>query len=79
LLDHSVVFFSSEIEDGNSHRHRDLPVILAGGASGQLATGRHLRFDGAPMGNLFTTVAGLCGVQGLERFGDDGTGALDLG
>ncbi len=77
LLDESVVFFSSEIEDGNAHRHTNLPVVLAGGASGQLATGRHLDAAGAPMGNLFTTLGQLAGAD-IAQFGDDGTGALDL-
>lgn len=77
LLDNSVVFFSSEIEDGNSHRHSNLPVLLAGGARGQLVPGRHLRFDNAPIADLFISLARLTGVQ-LETFGDDGTGPLNL-
>src|SRR5262245_65711422 len=32
LLDNSLVFFSSEIEDGNSHAHKNLPILLAGSA-----------------------------------------------
>ena len=79
LLDNTAVFFSSEIEDGNSHRHDDLPVLLCGGAGGQARSGRHVRFEGqAPIADLFSTVATWCGAP-VEAFGDDGTGRLELG
>lgn len=78
VLDNAVIFFSSEIEDGNAHRHENLPVILAGGASGQLRPGQHrVLADRPPIANLFSTVAELCGAR-LPTFGDDGTGLLDL-
>jgi hypothetical protein len=80
LLDNSFVFFSSEIEDGNSHAHTNLPVLLAGGANGQLQGGRHLALgsEGRSIADLFTNMGRLCGAQ-LDRFGDDGMGALTLG
>ncbi|MEZ4463102.1 MAG: DUF1552 domain-containing protein [bacterium] len=79
VLDNSVIFFSSEIEDGNAHRHENLPILLAGGASGQLAGGRHLVKEGKPpIADLFITLAGYAGVE-LAAFGDEGTGAMDLG
>ena len=31
LLDNTLVYFSSEIEDGNSHRHTNMPILTAGG------------------------------------------------
>jgi len=79
VLDNSVIFFSSEIEDGNAHRHDNLPVLLAGGASGQLRAGRHVMLGGQPpIADLFIRMAGWCGAD-LGTFGDDGTRALDLG
>ena len=42
LLDHSMVLYGSGMSDGNQHNHTDLPIILAGGASGRLKGGRHL-------------------------------------
>jgi hypothetical protein len=81
LLDHSMVFFSSEIEDGNSHAHYNLPVLLAGGAHGKLATGQHLEFDpiqgkyGPPIADLYLTMMDLMGVE-LTSFGDNSTGKL---
>ncbi|MBL4688886.1 MAG: DUF1552 domain-containing protein [Nannocystaceae bacterium] len=77
LLDNSMVFFSSEIEDGNSHGHRGLPTIVAGGGGGTINSGRHLDFGGQPMANLFLTM-----LQGLDvdinSFGDNSTGPLAL-
>lgn len=79
LLDNSAVFFSSEIEDGNSHAHVNLPVLLAGGLGGALGPGRHLRFSNEePVANLFTTVLQAVGAD-VSTFGDDGTGPLALG
>ncbi len=76
LLDHSAVFWSSEIEDGNSHAHKNLPVLLAGGASGQIPTGRHLVYeDEEPMADLFVSLLETVGVE-VDTFGADGTGPL---
>ena len=36
LLDHSLVLYGSSMSNGNQHDHDPLPVVLAGGASGQL-------------------------------------------
>lgn len=79
LLDHSAVFFSSEIEDGDTHAHSNLPVILAGGLGGTLPTGAHLRVPHqAPVSGLFLSLLAGLGVP-ATRFGDDGTRPLDLG
>ena len=43
LLDHSMVLYGSAMSDGNQHNHAPLPIILAGGASGRLKGGRHIR------------------------------------
>ena len=53
LLDHSLVLYGSGMSDGNQHNHTDLPILLAGGASGRLKGGRHLRHPkNTPMANL---------------------------
>lgn len=78
LLDSSMVYFSSEIEDGNAHRHFNLPVLLAGRGGGVIESGRHLVLDDQRMSNLFLGM-----LQGLDvpvaAFGDDSTGPLALG
>jgi hypothetical protein len=75
MLDHSIVYFSSEIEDGNSHSHYNLPVVLAGGGGGAFSPGRHVTYDEAPMGNLFISILEAMGVE-TSTFGDDGTAPL---
>jgi hypothetical protein len=75
-LDNSIVFLSSEIEDGDAHRHTNLPVIVAGTGGGTIATGEHRRYtNGPPLANLFIAIADGLGVP-LSSFGDDGTGPL---
>jgi hypothetical protein len=76
MLDNSLVFFSSEISDGNAHNHDNLPVLLAGTAGGSIEAGRHLKFEGKPpIANLFTSILNTFGVPN-DKFGDDGTGPL---
>ena len=76
LLHNSVLFFSSEISDGNRHNHDDMPVLVAGQAGGMLRTGRHIRYDGKPaLANLFLSLFQAWGIE-QDRFGDDGTELL---
>ncbi|WP_375755904.1 DUF1552 domain-containing protein [Corallococcus exercitus] len=75
LLDHSAVYFSSEIADGNMHEHKNLPILLAGRAGGAIAPGRHLRYEGQPLANLYISLLNMFGVP-ATTFGDDGTGPL---
>ncbi|MBZ4420541.1 DUF1552 domain-containing protein [Myxococcus sp. RHSTA-1-4] len=76
LLDNSMVYFSSEIADGDSHEHWNLPILLAGSGGGALTPGRHLRYNAAPLANLYISLMQAMGVQGLTSFGDNGTGPL---
>ncbi len=79
LLDNSIVFLCTEINDGNLHDHNDMPFLLAGGASGQLATGRSLDYRGEAGGEneahtkLLVSIANMMGVD-IETFGYDGKG-----
>jgi hypothetical protein len=76
ILDNTVAFMSSEIEDGNSHAHSNLPILVAGGGGGTLVTGTHVRYtDKPPIGNLFVSLLRACGVA-TDTFGDEGTGPL---
>jgi uncharacterized protein DUF1552 len=80
LLEHAQVFFSSEIEDGDAHRHSNLPVLLCGGAHDKYTTDRHVHYnpsnqgDGPPIANLFVSMAKAAGVD-VASFGDS-TGEL---
>jgi hypothetical protein len=76
LLSNSMVFFSSEIEDGNSHNHRNLPIVMAGQCQGEFETGRHVVYeDEPPIADLFVSMLNKFGVE-TDTFGDDGTGPI---
>jgi hypothetical protein len=71
LLDNSLVLFSSELEDGNSHSNFNLPVLVAGSAGGRVINGQHLNIDGGLMSQLFLTMLQSLDVD-IASFGDDG-------
>ncbi len=76
LLDNTMVYFSSEISDGNQHNHNNLPVLVAGKLGGAITPGRHFKVpDGTPLANFFISVANAFGLPD-QTFGDDGTGPL---
>ena len=63
VLDNSMILFGSGIRDGNAHATKDIPVVLAGGANGQLKTGRHLKADdNAPLASLYVGMMKRMGV-----------------
>jgi hypothetical protein len=77
LLDHSLILYGSSLSDGNEHDFDPLPVILAGGASGRLEGGRHLRnAPQTPMANLLLGMLNVLGAP-VERIGDS-TGPLEI-
>lgn len=76
LLDSSLVFFSSEIEDGNSHSHQNLPIVLAGRGGGVVRPGRHVRAQGRSVSDLFVTA--LSGMQVPQASFADSGSALTL-
>ncbi|HKQ76541.1 MAG TPA: DUF1552 domain-containing protein [Blastocatellia bacterium] len=76
LLDHSLIVYGSSISDGNLHTHHDLPIVLAGGASGQVQGNRHVVYPkDTPLNNLLLSMLEKAGVP-VEKFGDS-TGKLD--
>lgn len=76
VLDHTVLLLSTDVVDGDRHDHHDLPVIMAGGGGGALATGQHVRYGGKePLANLYLTILEALGVP-APQFGDDGTRVL---
>ena len=73
-----MVFFSSEISDGNRHNHNDLPVLMAGSGGGAWTTGRHIVYpDRTPIANLFIRMLNELGAP-VSEFGDDGTESLTV-
>jgi hypothetical protein len=77
LLDHSLVLYGSGMSDGNQHNHTDLPIILAGGASGRLKGGRHVRNPkNTPMANLLVSMIRKLDLP-EDKFGDS-TGVVEI-
>jgi hypothetical protein len=78
LLDHSLIMYGGCISNGNLHTHGPLPTLLAGGACGQLAGGRHLRTAAdTPMANMLVSILEKVGVE-ADRIGDSTGRVTDL-
>ena len=76
LLDHSLLLYGSGMGDPNVHDHLNLPILVAGGAAGNMQGGRHIRFtEPTPMANLHLTLLNKVGVR-LDSFADS-TGQMD--
>ena len=76
LLDHSLLLYGSGIGNPNIHDHTNLPIIVAGGASGGMKGNRHIRYEKpTPLANLHLTLLDKVGVR-LDSFADS-TGKLD--
>jgi hypothetical protein len=75
VLDNSMVLFGSALRDGNRHDPHNLPIVLAGGAGGRLAMGRHMTYaPDTPLANLYLRMLDAFGAP-VERFADS-TGPL---
>ncbi|MEM9458204.1 MAG: DUF1552 domain-containing protein [Myxococcota bacterium] len=80
MLDNTLVVWGNELARGNNHSHDPMPFVLAGGASGQIETGRVLRFDdGSSHNRLLVSLCHLMGANDVETYGatDNGSGGLD--
>lgn len=78
LLDHALIYMGSNMGNSHRHEHENVPVILAGRASGRLEAGRHVEF---PLGkertsNLLLALLEKFGIQ-KETIGDS-TGQLSI-
>ena len=74
LLDHTMVFYGSNMGDSNTHDNTNLPVILAGGG---FQHGQHLAFsseNNTPLSNLFVSMLQKLGIES-DQFGSS-TGSL---
>lgn len=70
LLDHAVVFWCSELAQGNTHSHANMPFLLAGRGGGRLRTGRFVQY-GSPQrhNDLLVAILRALGVE-ADTFGD---------
>ena len=70
LLDHCLYLYGSGMGDPNLHDHRNLPILVAGGAAGRMQGGRHIKYDKpTPLANLHLTLLNKVGVH-LDKFAD---------
>ena len=76
MLDHSVVLLCTEVSDGNTHLHDNMPFVVAGGAGGAWSTGRLIDRGYRRHGNLFVSICRAMG-HSIDRFGDASSGPLD--
>ena len=77
LLDHTLIMYGSSMGNPNEHNHAPVPIVLAGGASGRMQTGRHLKTpDRTSTSNLLVTVLNKAGIT-TEKMGDS-SGPLDV-
>jgi hypothetical protein len=75
LLDHTIFVYGAGMGDGDHHTPVDLPVIVVGGGCGQLAGGRHLKYEmNTPFMNLGVTLLDKLGVR-VDKIADS-TGRL---
>ena len=71
LLDKTAIIYGSPMGDGNLHNHRRCPLLLLGGANGQLEGNVHLRAPaGTPMANVLLTLTHALGMDDITSFGD---------
>jgi hypothetical protein len=76
LLDHVLYLYGSGMGNPNVHDHLNLPILVAGGAAGNMRGGRHIRYEQAtPLANLHLTLLDKVGVR-LDSFADS-NGTVD--
>jgi hypothetical protein len=76
LLDHVLYLYGSGMGNPNVHDHVNLPIIVAGGAAGNMRGGTHIRYkEPTPLANLHLTLLDKVGVR-LDSFSDS-TGKMD--
>jgi hypothetical protein len=75
MLDYSMILMCSEISDGNTHKHDNMPFLLAGGGGGALRTGRLLELGYHRHADLFVGMGRAMG-DGLTSFGQESQGPL---
>ena len=71
LLDKSLIIYGSPMGDPNVHNHKRCPLVVLGGANGQLAGNIHHKAPaGTPMANVMLTLMHKIGLTDIDQFGD---------
>ena len=74
LLDQTAAVYTSEIQNG-SHRHNELPFVIAGGGALGLAQGKYFNSNGAELKKVWCTIGAAVGLKNgdgsrLSNFGN---------
>jgi hypothetical protein len=70
LLDHVLYVYGSGMGNPNVHDHVNLPILVAGGAAGNMRGGRHIRStEPRPLASLYLTLLDKVGMS-LDSFAD---------
>ncbi len=75
MLDHSIVLACTEVCDGNTHGHDDMPFIVAGGGSGKIRTGRLLQLGYRRHSDLLLSLAQAMGSS-ISAYGEASSGGV---
>jgi hypothetical protein len=71
LLEKTLILYGSPMAVGNTHNHRNCPLILLGHGSGVVNGGVHVKAaKDTPMANVMLTLLHGLGLEDLESFGD---------
>ena len=78
LLDHVLIYKSSNMGNSHRHAHEKVPVILMGGVDGTFKGNRHLVFPDSTerTSNLLLSILGLYGIE--RKSVGDSTGPLSI-
>src|SRR5690606_12932069 len=63
LLDQCAIYGTSDLAEGRTHSHRDMPILVAGSAGGALRTNYHHRGNGESTSMVPLTIMRACGVD----------------
>jgi hypothetical protein len=75
LLDHSLLMYGSNMSNSDRHNNYPLPILLAGGANGQLKGGQHVMLpEYTTFSNLHLTVLNKAGLE--QKSIGDSTGEI---
>lgn len=75
MLDYSTVLLCTEVCDGNTHTHSDMPFVLAGRGAGALRGGQLIDAGGRRHGDLLAAIGQSMGAD-FQSFGDSSSEAL---
>jgi hypothetical protein len=75
MLDHTLCVLCTEVCDGNTHLHDNMPLVVSGGAGGRMGGGRLLDGGYRRHGDLWVSVAHAMGEY-VGGFGDSSSGPI---